>query len=43
LPPADLGIHERTVKLYRTAVTTKLHVQSVAALTLLVREAGIFK
>jgi len=23
---ADLSIHERTVKLYRTAITTKLHV-----------------
>ena len=26
----DLGIHERTVKLHRTAITTKLGVQSVA-------------
>jgi FixJ family two-component response regulator len=40
---ADLGIHERTVKLHRTAVTTKLRVQSVAELTLLVRDAGIFE
>jgi two-component system response regulator FixJ len=40
---SDLGIHERTVKLHRTAVTTKLRVQSVAELTLLVREAGIFE
>ncbi len=30
---ADLGIHERTVKLHRTAITTKLDVQSVAELT----------
>ena len=39
---ADLGIHERTVKLHRTAVTTKLGVQSVAELTQLSLEAGIF-
>lgn len=30
---ADLDIHERTVKLHRTAITTKLGVQSVAELT----------
>lgn len=36
---ADLAIHERTVKLHRTAITTKLGVRSVAELTLLVREA----
>ena len=30
---ADLDIHERTVKLHRTAITTKLQVQSVAELT----------
>lgn len=29
----DLGIHERTVKLHRTAITTKLGVQSAAELT----------
>jgi FixJ family two-component response regulator len=29
----DLGIHERTVKLHRTAITTKVGVQSVAELT----------
>jgi FixJ family two-component response regulator len=29
----DLGIHERTVKLHRTAITTKLGVHSVAELT----------
>ncbi|HSJ01913.1 MAG: response regulator transcription factor [Verrucomicrobium sp.] len=38
---ADLGIHERTVKLHRTAITTKLGVPSVAELTRLVHEAGI--
>ena len=30
---ADLGIHERTVKLHRTAITTKLGVPSAAELT----------
>lgn len=30
---SDLGIHERTVKLHRTSITTKLGVQSVAELT----------
>lgn len=29
---AELGIHERTVKLHRTAITTKVGVQSVAEL-----------
>jgi FixJ family two-component response regulator len=38
---ADLGIHERTVKLHRTAITTKLDVRSVAQLTRLAQEAGI--
>ena len=38
----DLGIHERTVKLQRTAITTKLRVQSVAELTRLTDEAGLF-
>jgi FixJ family two-component response regulator len=38
----DLGIHERTVKLHRTSITTKLRVQSVAELTRLTDEAGIF-
>jgi FixJ family two-component response regulator len=38
----DLGIHERTVKLHRTAITTKMKVQSVAELTRLTQEAGIF-
>ena len=37
---ADLGIHERTVKLHRTAITTKLRVHSTAELTTLWIEAG---
>jgi len=37
---ADLGIHERTVKLHRTGIMTKLGVHSVAELTRLVQEAG---
>jgi FixJ family two-component response regulator len=37
---ADLGIHERTVKLHRTAITTKLRVSSVAELTKLWLESG---
>jgi len=40
---ADLGINERTVKLHRTNLTRKLQVQSVAELTRLVEEAGLFK
>jgi FixJ family two-component response regulator len=40
---ADLGINERTVKLHRTSVTRRLKVQSVAELTRLVQEAGLFK
>jgi len=40
---ADLGIHERTVKLHRTHFTTKLKVHSVAELTRLVQEAGVFE
>jgi two-component system response regulator FixJ len=39
---ADLGLHERTVKLHRTAITTKLKVQSVAEVTRLTQEVGIF-
>jgi two-component system response regulator FixJ len=35
---ADLGIHERTVKLHRTNLTTKLGVHSVAELTHMVDE-----
>lgn len=38
---AELGIHERTVKLHRTAITTKVGVRSVAELTTLVRAAGV--
>ena len=38
---ADLGIHERTVKLHRTHITTKLKVHSVAELTRMVQEAGL--
>jgi FixJ family two-component response regulator len=37
---ADLGIHERTVKLHRTALTTKLGVRSAAELVTLARDAG---
>ena len=39
----DLGINERTVKLHRTNFTRRLHVQSVAELTRLVEECGLFK
>ena len=39
---ADLGIHERTVKLHRTAITTKLQMRSVAELTRLAQAAGRF-
>lgn len=39
----DLKINERTVKLHRTNLTRALHVQSVAELTRLVAEAGLFK
>src|SRR5471032_1336277 len=39
----DLGINERTVKLHRTNLTRALRVQSVAELTRLVEEAGLFK
>jgi len=37
---ADLGIHERTVKLHRSNITTKLRVHSVAELTRMAQEAG---
>lgn len=40
---ADLNINERTVKLHRTSITRKLKVQSVAELTRLAGEAGLFK
>ena len=39
----DLGIHERTVKFHRTAITTKLGVHSTAELTKLWMEVGGFK
>ena len=38
-----LGLHERTVKLHRTAITRKVGVPSVAQLTTLTREAGLFE
>jgi len=37
----DLGIHERTVKVHRKSIMTKLNVRSVAALTRLAQEAGV--
>ena len=40
---AELGIHERTVKLHRSAITTKLGVRSVAELTTLASQAGLFE
>jgi FixJ family two-component response regulator len=40
---AALGIHERTVKLHRNAITTKLGVRSVAELTTLTREIGLLE
>jgi FixJ family two-component response regulator len=39
---ADLGISERTVKLHRTAIKTKIGVQSSARLATLARDAGLF-
>lgn len=39
---ADLGICERTVKLHRTAITTKIGVQSAAELAVLANEARLF-
>jgi FixJ family two-component response regulator len=39
----DLGIHERTVKLHRTAIKTKLNVDSTAELTKLWLEFGGFE
>jgi FixJ family two-component response regulator len=38
----DLGINERTVKLHRTAIMSKLGVRSVAALVRIAQEAGAF-
>ncbi len=40
---AALDISERTVKAHRTAITTKLGVPSVAELTRLAHESGIFE
>jgi FixJ family two-component response regulator len=40
---ATLDIHERTVKLHRTAITRKVGVHSVAELTTLTRQAGLFE
>jgi len=39
---ADLGITERTVKLHRTAIYSKLESRSVAELTRLAQAAGLF-
>jgi two-component system, LuxR family, response regulator FixJ len=39
----DLGIHERTVKLHRTSITRKLRVQSVANLSRIAQEIGLFE
>lgn len=38
----DLNIHERTVKLHRTNIATKLRARSVAVMTRLAHEAGAF-
>jgi len=38
----DLGIDERSVKRHRTSIMTKLRVQSVAELTRLVQDAGLW-
>jgi FixJ family two-component response regulator len=40
---AGLGINERTVKLHRTSITRKLGLHSVAELTRLASEAGLFR
>jgi two-component system, LuxR family, response regulator FixJ len=40
---ADMGISDRTVKLHRTAIMTKLNVRSVAQLTKLVQAAKWFE
>lgn len=40
---AALGIHERTVKLHRTAITTKLAVHAVAQLAVMASEAGLLE
>lgn len=40
---ATLGLHERTVKLHRHAITIKVGVRRVAELTTLARQAGLFR
>lgn len=40
---ATLGINERTVKLHRTAITTKIGVHSVARLAALAKELHLFE
>jgi FixJ family two-component response regulator len=40
---AVLGIHERTVKLHRTAITTKLGVHAAAQLAVMASEAGLLE
>lgn len=40
---ATLGIHERTVKLHRTGITTKLGVRAVGQLALLASEAQLLE
>jgi two-component system, LuxR family, response regulator FixJ len=39
---AELGISERTVKMHRTSITSKLGVHSTARLALLARDANLF-
>ena len=39
---ADLAIHERTVNLHRAAIARKVGVRSVAELTVLTQQAGLF-
>jgi FixJ family two-component response regulator len=38
----ELGVNERTVKLHRTSMTSKLQVQSLAELINLAHQAGLF-
>lgn len=38
----ELGVNERTVKLHRTSITSKLEVQSLAELINLAHQAGLF-
>jgi two-component system response regulator FixJ len=40
---AKLGISERTVKMHRTAITSKVGVHSAAQLATLARDAGLFE